>query len=66
MTNRSSPVWRISSACVNSDCVAVAMMPDGEVWMRRSSDDDGAVLRFSAVEWREFVAGVRNGFAPYE
>ena len=62
MVEGSPPNWRISSSCVNSDCVAIAMMPDGEVWMRQTSNENG-ILRFSAAEWQDFLTGVRDGRA---
>jgi hypothetical protein len=54
--------WRVSSLCGgNGECVAVAKLPDGDVAITDTKERDGRVLRFSAGEWRAFVAGVRAG-----
>lgn len=39
-------------------CVEIAVLPDA-VAVRDSKDRGGPVLRFTAAEWRAFVAGVR-------
>lgn len=54
--------WRRAARCsgVNSTCVEVAATADG-VAVRDSKDPSGPVLRFTAEEWRVFVAGVRAG-----
>jgi len=33
----------------------------GTVAVRDSKDPDGAVLIYSAAEWRDFIAGAKNG-----
>jgi uncharacterized protein DUF397 len=53
-------VWRRSRYCESAECVEVAPTP-GYVSIRDSKDPDRLVLRFSAVEWAAFVAGVRAG-----
>lgn len=55
--------WAKSSHSGSNDtCVEVAPLPDGGMLMRDSKlGDAGPVLRFTAAEWRAFVAGVRDG-----
>jgi hypothetical protein len=54
--------WRVSSMCGgNGECVAVAKLPDGDIVVKDTKERDGRVLRFSAGEWRAFLAGVRAG-----
>jgi hypothetical protein len=54
--------WRVSSLCGgNGECVAVAKLPNGDVALSDTKERHGQVLRFSASEWRAFVAGVRAG-----
>jgi hypothetical protein len=52
--------WRTSGRCNNGDCVEVAMLEE-EVVVRDSKDRHGLVLRFTAAEWRAFLAGVHAG-----
>jgi hypothetical protein len=54
--------WRRSGACTGADstCVEVAVGAD-EVAVRDSKDPGGPALRFTAAEWRAFLAGVRAG-----
>jgi len=52
--------WRTSSHSGSSDCVEVAVVAGGMA-VRDSKDPEGAVLRFTAAEWRAFLAGVRDG-----
>jgi hypothetical protein len=55
--------WAKSSHSGGDDhCVEVATLPDGGMLMRDSKLGDASpVLRFTAAEWRAFVAGVRDG-----
>jgi Domain of unknown function (DUF397) len=55
--------WARSSHSEHVDtCVEVAPFPDGGMLMRDSKLGDASpVLRFTAAEWRAFVAGVRDG-----
>ena len=52
--------WRKSSFCGTSACVEVATAGD-EVLVRDSKDANSPVLKFTAEEWRAFVAGVTAG-----
>jgi hypothetical protein len=47
----------------NSQCVEVAFATDGSgaVGVRDSKDPAGAVLEFTAAEWRAFVGGAKDG-----
>ncbi len=53
--------WRKSSYSAQSEgnCVEVATLPNG-VAVRDSKDPNGPVLRFTAQEWRAFLARVRE------
>jgi hypothetical protein len=54
--------WRVSSWCAgNGDCVAVGLLPTGQVLVRDTKDPDGPQLRFNAGEWQAFLAGARAG-----
>ena len=57
-----TPTWRRSRACQGADstCVEVALTGQ-EVWVRDSKDPAGPGLRFTAAEWRAFLAGARAG-----
>lgn len=61
-----SPVYaaidfRTSSFCNSGGCVEVALLPTGEVAVRDSKAPGTSTLRYSAREWTDFVAGVKNG-----
>ena len=56
----SLPAWRKSSASGSSGCVEVAATAN-EILIRDSKNRSGAILRFTEVEWRAFLAGVRMG-----
>ncbi|WP_084779496.1 DUF397 domain-containing protein [Planobispora rosea] len=54
-------VWRKSSlSTANNECVEVAVLPDGRVATRDSKDPEGAILLFSAGEWRNFLVVLRT------
>lgn len=48
------------SPAAPGDRVSVAVLDDGDVAVRAAAVDGGAVLTFTAAEWRAFVAGVKN------
>lgn len=56
-------VWRKAeqSSAQGSDCVEVAELSDGGRAVRHSKDPDGPRLRFTASEWKAFIAGVKDG-----
>lgn len=55
-------MWRRSSYCNGSSaCVVVAELPDGNVALRDSKDENGPTLVFTPSEWEAFTAGVRDG-----
>lgn len=53
--------FRTSSFCSAGGCVEVALLSSGEVAVRDSKAPAASTLRYSAREWRDFVAGVKNG-----
>jgi predicted secreted Zn-dependent protease len=52
--------WRKSSHSSDGACVEVAFVP-GQIMVRDSKDRDGAILTFTASEWKAFIAGARSG-----
>ncbi len=57
-----NPVWRKSSYSDNSHCVEVADLPDGGRLVRDTKlGEDSPVLRYTAAEWRAFIAGIKSG-----
>jgi hypothetical protein len=57
-----TPRWKRSGACSGADSTCVEVDLSGEeVAVRDSKDGGGPILRFTAAEWRAFVAGVRAG-----
>lgn len=52
--------FRVSSFCNGGTCVEVAPLADGHVAVR-SGQLGRPTLVYSAGEWRDFVAGVKNG-----
>jgi hypothetical protein len=56
------PVWRKSSYSDNSHCVEVADLPDGGRLVRDTKlGEDSPILRYTAAEWRAFIAGIKSG-----
>ncbi|MEV6490013.1 DUF397 domain-containing protein [Actinoplanes sp. NPDC051633] len=53
--------WRKSAACGPSNCVEVASAGPGAIAVRDSKDPSGPVLTYTADEWRDFIAGAKNG-----
>ncbi len=45
----------------NGQCIECAHLPDGGTAVRDTKNRSGAVLRFTADEWKAFLAGVRSG-----
>ena len=52
--------WRKSSHSGNNGCVEVAQCDD-QIAVRDSKDPSGPMLLFTPLEWRAFLAGVRDG-----
>jgi len=50
--------WKRSSRCESNGCVEVMLDP-AQVWV--SGTDEWQILKFTADEWRVFVAGVKAG-----
>lgn len=55
-----APRLRVDGPGRSSGRVCVALLDDGSVAVRDGDGDGGAVLTFTAEEWRAFVAGVKN------
>ncbi|EID52734.1 DUF397 domain-containing protein [Saccharomonospora xinjiangensis] len=57
-------LWRKSSfSNPNGNCVEFTPVCDGsgDVLIRHSKRPDDATIRYTAAEWRAFVAGVKAG-----
>ncbi|WP_019811594.1 DUF397 domain-containing protein [Saccharomonospora halophila] len=57
-------VWKKSSySGPNGDCVEFAAVTDGsgDVLIRHSKHPDATTIRYTAAEWRAFLAGVKDG-----
>jgi hypothetical protein len=52
--------WRTSSFCTNGACVEVAIT-DESVHVRDSKDTLRPALVYTRAEWREFLAGAKDG-----
>jgi hypothetical protein len=50
-------IWRKSSYSGNGDCVEVAFA-GVHVFVRDSKDRHGAILQFTAEEWKTFLSSV--------
>lgn len=58
----SRAAWQVSSRCnAHGTCVEVAQLTADDIGVRDGKDQSGPVLRFTAVQWRGFVASVRAG-----
>lgn len=54
--------WKKSTRSNGSgDCVETARLADGSHAVRDSKNPNGAILMFTASEWRAFVEGVKDG-----
>jgi hypothetical protein len=63
MSDLTGAVWHKStrSGGNGGDCVEVAVNLPGVVAVRNSKDRDGDTLTFTPGDWRDFLAGVRDG-----
>ena len=52
--------WIKSSYCTDNACVEVAITENGDILVRDGSTS-GPLLCFTPEEWRQFVAGVKDG-----
>jgi hypothetical protein len=52
--------WRTSSRCATGACLAAAVSKE-TVLVRDTKAENGPVLKFSAVEWKTFVSGLKHG-----
>ena len=53
--------YRKSSFSSSGGCVEVRLLEDGTIGLRDSKDVSKPAHHFTPVEWRAFLAGVRNG-----
>ncbi len=53
--------FKSSYSSGNGQCVECALLPDGGMAVRDTKNRQGAVLCFTADEWRAFVEGAREG-----
>ena len=54
--------WRTATYSSNGNCVEVAPLPGGRgIAVRDSKNRGQGMLRYTADEWRAFVAGVKDG-----
>lgn len=61
VVSRPELLFRTSSRCSKGGCVEVAPLPDGGAVVRDAKDRSREALVFDALEWADFVAGVKNG-----
>jgi len=61
MIDKGTLVWRKSTFSEPTNCVEVALLPDGGALTRDSKDPSGPVHGFTAGEWTAFLAGVKAG-----
>ncbi len=54
------PTWRTARRCDGGACVEIRTLGKS-VLVRSSGDADGVYVTLSRGEWREFVAGVKDG-----
>lgn len=54
------PTWRSARRCDGGACVEIGTVGES-VLVRSSRDADGVCVTLSREEWREFVAGVKDG-----
>ena len=52
--------WRASRTCDSGACVMVARNGDSVVF-GNTQDPQGPVYMYTAAEWHQFVAGVKQG-----
>ena len=61
MAEMPEPDWMRSSFCDTNSCVEVAFVGDS-VAMRDSKDSNGPILRFSQIQWTEFLDARKREF----
>ena len=57
--------WRKSTFSQNGGCLEAAPLPGGLIGVRDSKHPEAGHQVYNAVEWRAFLAGVRNGEFDY-
>ncbi len=59
-TGHADLIWRTALICNGGTCVKVAVSGQA-VLVADSKTPDGTVLAYTPAEWRDFLAGVKNG-----
>ena len=54
------PTWRTAKRCDGGECVEIGALGES-VLVRSSANPDGVRIILSRGEWREFVAGIKDG-----
>jgi hypothetical protein len=54
------PTWRTAKRCEGGACVQIAILGESVI-IRSSADPDGTCATLSRDEWREFLAGAKDG-----
>lgn len=54
------PTWHDWLRCDGGQCVQIGTL-GGSILIRSSTDQDGTYITLNRDEWREFVAGVKDG-----
>lgn len=55
-----NPEWRVSRTCDSGACVGVARQGES-ILIANTTIPDGPIAQFTSDEWRQFVAGVKQG-----
>jgi hypothetical protein len=53
--------WRTSRSCAGGNCVQVGDVGDGSIAIRDSKNPGAGALIYTSSEWRDFLAGAKNG-----
>lgn len=60
MDQQDEPTWHSARRCNGGACAEIGILGES-VLVRNSTEPDGTCLTLSRDEWREFVAGVKDG-----
>jgi hypothetical protein len=52
--------WRTALSCNGGTCIKVAASGES-ILIADSKEPDGPILTYTPAEWREFLAGAKNG-----
>ena len=61
--DRDAPLtWRKSTwSIANGQCLEAAILADGTLGVRDSTDNAGTIARFAKGEWHTFIKDIKNG-----